>query len=184
MICTQKVPVVRLIMLVRISNLRILSPVHVYLHPLLFIDDDFAAAQLSRALNKSTNTTSFLFDRAMKAPFTLFNNDTGFMEAKNANGSWAGERFVIPFSCSLFSMLSLSSPFRGVTGPDRGWTEGDKWAYSFDVVHDIPTLIEMRGGNESFVKSLDAHFDGGHNDHTNEVLLVSLLLVTASSNND
>jgi putative alpha-1,2-mannosidase len=46
---------------------------------------------------------------------------------------------------------------------------GDKWAYSFDVVHDIPTLIEKRGGNASFVKSLDVHFNGGHNDHTNEV---------------
>jgi Glycosyl hydrolase family 92 catalytic domain len=46
---------------------------------------------------------------------------------------------------------------------------GDKWAYSFDVVHDIPGLIQKRGGNESFVKSLDEHFDGGHSDHTNEV---------------
>jgi putative alpha-1,2-mannosidase len=43
------------------------------------------------------------------------------------------------------------------------------WAYSFDVVHDIPRLIEYRGGNESFVNSLDEHFNGGHNDHTNEV---------------
>jgi len=42
------------------------------------------------------------------------------------------------------------------------------WAYSFDVVHNIPRLIRERGGNASFVKSLDEHFDGGHNDHTNE----------------
>ena len=48
-------------------------------------------------------------------------------------------------------------------------TSGDMWAYSFDVVHDIPRLIRERGGNASFVKSLDEHFDGGHNDHTNEV---------------
>jgi len=46
---------------------------------------------------------------------------------------------------------------------------GDKWAYSFDVVHDIPTLIERRGGKIQFVRSLDEHFDGGHNDHSNEV---------------
>ncbi|KAG6863562.1 hypothetical protein C0991_005039, partial [Blastosporella zonata] len=45
---------------------------------------------------------------------------------------------------------------------------GDKWAYSFDVVHDITALIEKRGGNESLVRSLDEHFDGGHNDHSNE----------------
>ena len=34
----------------------------------------------------------------MRTPFTLFNPDTGFMEARNEDGSWAGE--------------------------DRGWTEG------------------------------------------------------------
>ncbi|KAG6816613.1 hypothetical protein H0H87_004619 [Tephrocybe sp. NHM501043] len=45
---------------------------------------------------------------------------------------------------------------------------GDKWAYSFNVPHDIPTLIAKRGGNASFVQSLDDHFEGGHNDHTNE----------------
>jgi putative alpha-1,2-mannosidase len=43
------------------------------------------------------------------------------------------------------------------------------WAYSFDVVHNIPRLVQERGGNASFVQSLDEHFDGGHNDHTNEV---------------
>jgi putative alpha-1,2-mannosidase len=57
------------------------------------------------------------------------------MEAKNADGSWAG--------------------------PDAGWTEGDKWAYSFDVVQDVDGLIKVRGGKTGFVESLDAHFDGG-----------------------
>lgn len=57
------------------------------------------------------------------------------MEAKNADGSWAG--------------------------PDAGWTEGDKWAYSFDVVQDVDRLIKVRGGKTGFVESLDAHFDGG-----------------------
>ncbi|KAG6832064.1 hypothetical protein H0H92_005486 [Tricholoma furcatifolium] len=104
--------------------------------------DDYAAYKLASSLNKPTNVTSFLFDRSMRAPFTIYNTDTGFMEARNADGSWAG--------------------------PDNGWTEGDKWAYSFDVVHAIPELIEKRGGNKSFVKSLDEHFDGGHNDHSNE----------------
>jgi putative alpha-1,2-mannosidase len=63
---------------------------------------------------------------------------------------------------------------------------GDKWAYSFDVVHDRPRLIEKRGGNASFVKSLDIHFDGGHNDHSNEVhssLILMLLLSTDSCPN-
>lgn len=57
------------------------------------------------------------------------------MEARNADGSWAG--------------------------PDNGWTEGDKWAYSFDIVHAVPELITLRGGKAAFVRSLDEHFDGG-----------------------
>ncbi|KAG6887028.1 hypothetical protein C0995_002298 [Termitomyces sp. Mi166 len=104
--------------------------------------DDYATYKLAISLGKPSNTTDFLLERSLRAPFTLFNTETGFMEARNADGTWAGE--------------------------DRGWTEGDKWAYSFDVVHDIPGLIDKRGGNESFVRSLDEHFDGGHNDHTNE----------------
>ena len=37
------------------------------------------------------------------------------------------------------------------------------------MVHDIPRLIQYRGGNVKFIQSLDDHFNGGHNDHTNEV---------------
>ncbi len=57
------------------------------------------------------------------------------MEARDANGSWAGQ--------------------------DEGWTEGDMWAYTFDVVHDVEGLIERRGGRKEFVDFLDEHFDGG-----------------------
>lgn len=53
-------------------------------------------------------------------------------------------------------------------GQDQGWTEGDMWAYSFDVVQDVEGLIEIKGGKTRFVEFLDEHFDGGHNDHTNE----------------
>ncbi|KAJ6579665.1 glycosyl hydrolase family 92-domain-containing protein [Mycena vulgaris] len=104
--------------------------------------DDYALSRLAAALGKPAEIVNALHDRAMVVPFTLFNNATGFMEARTASGAWAG--------------------------PDAGWTEGDKWAYSFDVVHDVPALVHHRGGNASFVRSLDAHFDGGHNDHSNE----------------
>jgi len=62
------------------------------------LDDDYAAYVLARELGKPENVTSFLLERAMRAPFSLFNDATGFMEARNADGSWAGE--------------------------DNGWTEG------------------------------------------------------------
>lgn len=97
-------------------------------------DDDYAVSVLADLLNKSSDA-AFFRNRGVTNPFAIYNNDTGFMEARNANGSWAG--------------------------PDAGWTEGDKWAYSFDVVQDVDRLIQVRGGKTAFVKSLDAHFDGG-----------------------
>jgi putative alpha-1,2-mannosidase len=98
------------------------------------IDDDYAVSVLASYLSLTSNATFFLH-RSLTSPYTLYNPSTGFIEARNADGSWAGE--------------------------DEGWTEGDKWAYSFDIVHDVGGLIKARGGNASFVKCLDEHFDGG-----------------------
>ena len=105
-------------------------------------DDDSAVATLAELLGHTENAT-FFRNRSLTNPFSIFNNDTGFMEARNVSGVWAGE--------------------------DAGWTEGDKWIYTFDVIQDVPSLIERKGGNASFVTFLDEHFDGGHNDQTNEV---------------
>ncbi|KAI0637472.1 glycoside hydrolase family 92 protein [Trametes polyzona] len=103
--------------------------------------DDYAVSVLASALGKDAEAAHFRA-RALSAPFTIFNNATGFMEARNANGTWAGQ--------------------------NAGWTEGDMWAYTFDVVHDVGALVARRGGPAAFVEFLDEHFDGGHNDHTNE----------------
>ena len=97
-------------------------------------DDDFAVSVVAAYVNETADA-EFFRNRSMTAPFIIFNNATGFMEARNASGAWAG--------------------------PDEGWTEGDKWAYTFDVMHDVPGLIAHKGGNASFVAFLDEHFDGG-----------------------
>jgi putative alpha-1,2-mannosidase len=53
-------------------------------------------------------------------------------------------------------------------GPEEGWTEGDHWAYTLNVMHDVPGLIELMGGADKFVDFIDRHFAGDHNLHTNE----------------
>jgi putative alpha-1,2-mannosidase len=77
-----------------------------------------------------------------KSYANLWNGHTGFMEARLSDGSFAG--------------------------PDAGWTEGDHWAYSLNVMHDVPGLIALMGGKDTFVAFLDTHFTHGHNLHTNE----------------
>jgi len=63
---------------------------------LFLLDDDYAAHVLAKELGKPE--ANFLLERSQRAPFTLWNEKTGFFEARNADDTWAGE--------------------------DRGWTEG------------------------------------------------------------
>lgn len=95
---------------------------------------EYIAANGIPHITKSHNS-SFFSDRSKLASYALFNPSTGFMEARNTDGSWAGQ--------------------------DEGWTEGNMWIYTFDVVHDVDGLIERKGGKGKFVDFLDSHFDGG-----------------------
>jgi putative alpha-1,2-mannosidase len=72
----------------------------------LMKDDDWAASIVARHLGHEDQADALL-DRSRNWR-KLYNKETGFMEARNSDGSWAGE--------------------------DVGWTEGDHWAYSLDVM--------------------------------------------------
>ncbi len=102
--------------------------------------DDWCVAQVAKALGK-TSDYQFFLKRSLNYQH-LFNKETGFMQAKHADGSWAGL--------------------------DEGWTEGNKWVYTWAVMHDIPGLIQLMGGREKYNAELDEHFSGGHNVHSNE----------------
>ncbi|KAK4892664.1 hypothetical protein LTR27_008941 [Elasticomyces elasticus] len=102
--------------------------------------DDFAASVVADYAGDHTNA-KLLLERS-QSYHTLYNKVTTFMEAKNSNGTWAGS--------------------------EQGWTEGDDWVYTFNVMHDPAGLANMMGGRAKLKAKLDAHFDGGHNDHTNE----------------
>jgi predicted alpha-1,2-mannosidase len=102
--------------------------------------DDWCVAQVAKALGKSEDYQFFL-NRSRNYRF-LFNPATGFMQGKNYDGSWAD--------------------------PGAGWTEGDKWAYTWAVMQDMPGLVSLMGGRAVFNAKLDELFRGGHNVHSNE----------------
>ncbi|KAI0161891.1 glycoside hydrolase family 92 protein [Hypoxylon sp. FL1284] len=103
--------------------------------------DDAACAVVARAAGE-TSAAAALSERA-KNYKTIWNGETQFMQARNGNGTWANESW--------------------------GWTEGDKWAYTFDVLHDADGLAGLfDGGRRGMKARLDAHFGGGHNMHSNE----------------
>jgi predicted alpha-1,2-mannosidase len=102
--------------------------------------DDWCVAQVAKQLGRMDDYAFFL-ERSRNYR-NIFNPATGFMQAKNADGSWAKE--------------------------NEGWTEGDKWVYTFAVMHDEAGLLQLMGGENKFNALLDAHFAGGHNRHKNE----------------
>ncbi|MGA4541984.1 GH92 family glycosyl hydrolase [Uniformispora flossi] len=103
-----------------------------------FAYGDYAAAQLARVAGRSDDAAAFLKRSANYK--NAYNPATGFMQARNSDGSWAA----------------------------GGWTEGDQWVYTNDVLHDAPGLIALKGGDAAFASWLDGYFAGGHNNHTNE----------------
>lgn len=68
--------------------------------------DDHAAAIVARLSGDEHNAT--LLEKRSKNYKNIWNKRTGFMEARNEDGSWAGEW--------------------------EGWCEGDHWAYSLTVM--------------------------------------------------
>ena len=103
--------------------------------------DDYAASIVASHAGDDSISRELL-ERSMTNYRTLFNPDRGFMEAKNDNGTWAGR--------------------------DQGWTEGDDWIYTFNVMHNPKGLAELLGGAEIMKAKLDRYFNDGHNEHSNE----------------
>ncbi|KAJ5521068.1 hypothetical protein N7463_001521 [Penicillium fimorum] len=103
--------------------------------------NDYACSVVAAHSGEDDATVQALRKRSGNYAY-LWNNHTQFMQPRNANGTWANNTF--------------------------GWTEGDDWVYTFDVLHDMKGLARLFGSRDAFRDKLDAHFQGGHNDHTNE----------------
>lgn len=103
--------------------------------------DDYACSVVASHAGADKEMISNLLARS-RSYAHLWNNETQFMQARNGNGTWANSEW--------------------------GWTEGDDWVYTFDVMHDVKGLAALFGGREAMRDKLDAHFEGGHNDQTNE----------------
>ncbi len=116
--------------------------------------DDFSIAEVACGLGKAkeaalyasrTHNFENLWDKDMTAE-----GFKGFLRPRKPDGSWAPPYLAV----------------RG-TWPDFFY-EGDIWTYSIYAPQDMRRLIEMAGGNASFIHRLDWTFLRGHFDVTNE----------------
>ncbi len=104
--------------------------------------DTWCLAQLAKALGKNEEYEYFLQQSFNYR--NLFNPETHFFHPKDANGE-----FIEPFDYV----------FSGGQGARGYYGENNAWVYRWDVQHNIPDLIALMGGNETFVKNLDDMFN-------------------------
>ena len=113
--------------------------------------DDWCVAQIAKALGRETDYRFFL--RRSLNDRNLFNPAIGLMNGKTSDGKWA------PLGGSKDTQENRSA---------SGWSEGDAWVYTWSPLHDQGGLLKLMGGASAYAAKLDAHFNGGHNVHSNE----------------
>lgn len=105
-----------------------------------FALDDYCIAQMAKGLGYM-NDYDILMKRS-KNYINLYNDSTGFFQAKRFDGTW--------------------------DNPNTGFTEGGKWTYRFCVMQDVPGMVELMGGKNSFINKLNENFVKNHYRHDNE----------------
>jgi predicted alpha-1,2-mannosidase len=116
--------------------------------------DDFALAEMSCNFGTPEQTKLYAGHannwQNLWDPTLEVDGFKGFLRPRNPDGSWAAPYLVV----------------RG-TWPDFFY-EGDLWTYSFYVPQDVRTLIQMSGGERTFLARMGTLFYRGHFDVTNE----------------
>lgn len=103
--------------------------------------DDWAVAQLARALGKQDDAEHFT--KLAYNYRNVWNPDLGFMAPKSADGNW-----VAHFNPKL----------SGGQGGRDYTTEVDSWQYTFNLQFDPAGLIQLMGGRDGFNAKLDQLF--------------------------
>ncbi len=106
-----------------------------------FALSDYCIAQMAKVMGKKDEYNYFI--KQSQNYKNLYNNRTSFFHARNSDGSFH-------------------------KNPNEGFTEVNNWNYRFCVMQDVQGLINLMGGEQNFIKNLDAVFDEKHYRHDNE----------------
>jgi predicted alpha-1,2-mannosidase len=102
-----------------------------------FAYDDWAIARMAEAMGREEVAATF--DRRAASWRNLFDAGTGFLRARNADGSFPAD----------FDPMSTHG---------QGYIEGNAWNYSLYVPHDITGFMDVLGGPDRLVEWLDSLF--------------------------
>ena len=122
--------------------------------------DDWCIAQLAKELGKKDDYE--LFMKRAGNYRNLWDAETQFMRPKKADGSWletlnGREQEIVKEG--EHSYYKYFDPLLVGKRPNRHYTESNAWQYIWSVQHDVKGLINLFGGNKSFVAKLDAFFE-------------------------
>ncbi|MCA1591938.1 MAG: GH92 family glycosyl hydrolase [Acidobacteria bacterium] len=108
--------------------------------------DDFCIAQVAQALGHTADAQKYL--ERSRNWMNLWNDETRSIRPRYADGRW-----LAPFVASHFY------PDKEYSYWDAPFYEGSGYMYGTYVPHDAQGLIKKLGGDDPFVKWLDAFFD-------------------------
>jgi predicted alpha-1,2-mannosidase len=101
--------------------------------------DSWCVAQLAKELDKKDDYNYFM----QRAEYwrNTWDPSIRFFRARAADGTW------------------LDFPEDPTVNREKYTYEGSKWHWRWNILHDMPALIETFGGKEPFVKDLEYFFD-------------------------
>jgi predicted alpha-1,2-mannosidase len=101
-----------------------------------FAYNDFCAYQLA----KMTHNTFYekIFERSMYNYKNVFDTKDHFMKGRDADGNW--DKSFNPYQWG------------------GAFVEGNSWQWTWSVFHDVQGLINLMGGDRSFITKLDSLF--------------------------
>ena len=100
--------------------------------------DDWCIYQFGKSLGKSEKELAQYKKNAMNYK-NVFDKETNLMRGRNQDGK-------------------LQTPFSPLKWGDA-FTEGNSWHYSWSVFHDPQGLINLMGGEQTFIQMLDSVFN-------------------------
>ncbi len=106
--------------------------------------DDWCVAQLAKKMGKIDDYQRFI--KRSEFYKNLFNPITTFFQPKDDKANW-----IEPFD-----------PYRYGANGGYPFTEGNAWQYYWSVLHQIPSLVKLTGGNKAFSQKLTQFFTSTH----------------------
>ncbi len=105
--------------------------------------DDWCAAQMARKLGYEADAR--YFENRANYWHNVFDSESGFVRGKDSQGAWRS-----PYDPEWYEIPEKQ--------PERDFTEGNGWQYTFHVLHDVSGLIAAFSTKERLLTRLDELF--------------------------